>query len=291
MKKCWFAFVVISLLLVPIAQGKQPCTINTITGTYALEITGSMFFGNPTSTPGIYAGPFAGLTMVGEFTIDAAGHAKGFYWMASGVVNTMDNTFPWEATFLVNEDCTGEIHYNALADNKPMLEKLAILQNGAELRTIIHGIGSPSMMGAVWESTAWRIARLTESQPWCTRNSLVGDYVVRCAGWDIAPNGMMLPSMMLGQASIAADGSFTGSTNLTVGPSTISDLPISGTFALDPNCTVSTEMTLGPLGTVVSKGVFYNNGKDGIGMPMYHLEDPANHHSVGNKCVFTRSQR
>jgi len=271
------AVLVLAFLLLgaSLASAEAPCSINTVRGTYALELKGQGFWGDlllppyPPPVPPIppvlplLLGKALPIYFAGTFTISQDGSAVGSYWGLFGMVpvGAVDPE-PWSATVTVHPDCTGELTYpNAFGGIN--VEKLVVLDNGREIRTV--SIADTPMP---WQTTAIRIGRPGGSVPMCGPGTARGRYVMRCDGIEGAPppayNGVS--SMFVFE--VAADGTMTGRQFGRGHP--LEGYETGGVVSLKPDCTLEiTQWTEAlPGATILAKGVFYDNGREMFGGPV-----------------------
>ena len=152
------------------AYGQGRCNTNTITGTYVFNFTGSSTIVFGPAPDGLHwnalYGPIAG---VGVATFSPDGSADGSLWLIAGALNFGLDPIPWQATFSVNDDCTGVIEYYFLTE--VLREGFVVLDNGREIRSVVVQTGVPT---ATWITTLRRI----DSS--CGRHKVHGDYLFEC---------------------------------------------------------------------------------------------------------------
>ena len=206
------------LLGTAMAAGAQaPCSLETIRGTYAWEMTGRTFEGGRSAEtlPGgvpMLEGTVFPVHMTGVFTVGRDGSAEGRYSGLFGLVPLgYPNPLPVVASFAVHADCTGEMTApNGFEGTNT--DKFVILDNGQEIRSV-------GMSGApfAWQFTMVRIGRAGEQATTCGRNTARGRYVMRCQGFEGAPTRPpsytgVLPLFVF---DVAADGTMRGRQDLT----------------------------------------------------------------------------
>ena len=191
---------------------RAPCSIETIRGTYAWEMTGRTFDGglSAETLPGgipMLEGTVFPVHMTGVFTVGRDGRGDGRYAGLFGPVPLGYPTpLPVVASFRVHPDCTGDMTApNGFGGINA--DKFVILDNGQEVRSV-------GMSGApfAWQFTMVRIGRAGESAAVCGRNTVRGRYVMRCQGFEGAPTKPpsytgVLPLFVF---DVAADGTMAG---------------------------------------------------------------------------------
>jgi hypothetical protein len=256
------------------AQAQGPCTLNTIAGTYALEMKGQAFQGGISAVPGplgvpMLEGTVFPIYMTGPFTVRRDGTAEGTYSGLFGLAPLgVPDPLPMTGTFTVHSDCTGEMEApNGFGGIN--VDKFVILDNGREIRTV--GIsGAPF----AWQFTMVRIGRGDESAPMCNPNTARGRYVMRCEGFEATSPGPpptfagVLPLFVF---DVAADGTMTGRHFSRDHP--VEGFAVSGQWTVNPDCTTQTTMQTDALPgvTILARGVSYDNGKEAFGGPVLAL--------------------
>jgi hypothetical protein len=278
-----------------VVSAQAPCSVETIRGTYAWEMTGRTFDGgiSAETLPGgipMLEGTVFPIHTTGVITVGRGGTAEGRWAGLVGLVPLGYPTpLPFTASFTVHTDCTGELTApNAFGGINT--DKFVILDNGQEIRSV-------GMSGApfAWQFTMVRIGRADEQAATCGRNTVRGRYVMRCQGFEGAPTqppayAGVLPMFVL---DVAADGTMTG--RQFARDHTLNGLAVTGAVTVKPDCTtlmtVRTEAL--PGATILATGVFYDNGKEGFGGPIlaFFGEQPALGAFAGFACHMTRLTR
>jgi len=261
--------LILGVAVVP-AAAQAPCSLNTVAGTYALEMKGQLFQGGiaGVSLPGgvpMLQGTVFPVYMTGLFTVRRDGTAVGSYSGLFGLVPLgIPSLLPMTATFRVHSDCTGELEGpNGFGGINT--DKFVILDNGGEIRSV--GIsGAPF----AWQFTMVRISRGAESTPMCSPNTIRGSYVMRCDGFEASPGppptfAGVLPLFVF---DVAANGAMTGRHFSRDHP--VEGFAVSGQMTVNPDCTAQTAMQTDALpgATIVARSVFYDNGKEAFGGPI-----------------------
>jgi hypothetical protein len=279
-----------------LASAQAPCSLSTLRGAYAFELKGQAFQGGISPVPGpgglpMLQGAVLPIYFSGLLAVAADGTATGAYWGLFGLVPLgVDEPHPWNATFTVNPDCTGEMTYPNLLGSINV-EKIVVLDNGREIRTV--AVETPGMP---WETTSVRISRAGGSGPMCGPDSFRGTYVMRCHGIEVMSPGPP-----------PAYGNVTPLFRLEVGPGgTMTgrhfgrDLPlegheVTGQATVNPDCSLQATMQTGavPGGTILTKGVLYDNGREMFGGPIAVTfgATPASGVFVGFGCHATRTSK
>jgi len=278
-----------------LARAQAPCSVETIRGTYAWEMTGRTFDGgiSAETLPGdipMLEGTVLPVHMTGVMTVGRDGNAEGRYSGLFGLVPLGYPTpLPVVASFRVHADCTGEMTApNGFGGINT--DKFVILDNGQEVRSV--GVsGAPF----AWQFTMVRIGRADEQAATCGRNTVRGRFVMRCQGFEGAPTkppaySGVLPMFVF---DVAANGTMTG--RHYARDHALDGLAVTGAVTVNPDCTtlmtVRTEAL--PGATILATGVFYDNGREGFGGPILALfgGQPAPGAFAGFACHITRLTR
>jgi hypothetical protein len=254
---------VLVLMLVAVAAGAQaqaPCSIQTVTGTYAVQTKGVSASGSVIDSP---LGPAYQLhggaaTLVGHMTIAPDGAVAGTYWGVYVAFPIPPTTFT--ARVSVNPDCTAE-----LTDETGSVDKLVVLENGDEVLAITwEGFGT--------SLTTWhRMTRASDVAPRCGQHTLQGTYAERCEGFALTDElGSLATTNSLFVFSArggALNGTYSGK---QFGfPDTLIESGVSGTYIVNPDCTVDVALSLDvmPGLSIKARSVLFDQGKQGIGVP------------------------
>lgn len=261
------AVVLFTLLaFAPAAFAQAPCSIQTITGTYAVQTTGWSAYGSIFTSP---LGPTYQLVggeavLVGQVTIARDGTAVGTYWGVYVAFPVPVTSFT--ARYSVNPDCTGES-----IDEWGTADKFVVLDNGKELRAMTWlGFGTSV-------TRQYRITRADDPAPRCGQHTLRGTYMDACEGialtGELDPDGLPLiataNSLMVWTAK---DGRLTGTYHgKQFGfPDTFTESGVSGTYVVHGDCTVDVDLSLELLPglTFKARSVLFDQGKRGLGLPL-----------------------
>lgn len=250
----------ISLLAIaPAAFAGAPCTIRTVTGTYAVQITGNSFVGEilPVGAYQLHGGS---AVLVAELTIAPDGSVRGPMW---GVYVAEPVEFPFSARISIDADCTGE-----LLEEDGSSFKLVVLDNGAEIRWVPwEGFG-----GSV--GTWHRITRSGDPAPRCGQHSFKGRYMMRCDGYDLTGEGYGLASGWALFLLSAKEGALTGRVYLKqfgLPSSVLTESAVSGTYTVHEDCTLDSDFSfdvLPPGLAFKARGVLFDQGRQAYGLPL-----------------------
>jgi hypothetical protein len=258
--------LVSSLAFAPAAFAQAPCSIQTITGTYAVQTTGWSASGRVIDSPLGPAYEVRGgeAVLVGQVTIAPDGTAAGNYW---GVYVAFPiPVTPFTAQYRVKTDCTGET-----TDESGYVDKFVVLGNGKEIRAM-GWLGFGTNL-----SHSYRITRADDPAPRCGQHTLRGTYMESCEGFaftgELDPDGMpLLATANSLMVWTARDGGLTGTyRGKYFGfPDTLIESPLSGTYTVREDCTVDLDLALGvmPGFTIKARSVFFDQGKQGRGLPL-----------------------
>jgi len=270
--KKWSALLLAVLLFtVPLAYAEGPCTLETITGTYVMHEKGSALaidLVNQAAPPTWVApmlAPFGNITYV-TFTPDGAG--TGFYWLWVGSYKPILDPVPFTVSVLeLGADCTGKIEYTTTVPGAPapvtIRERVVVTDNGKTIYTVPISIvnGVPTQ---AWIGTAHRISKGTEPVDWCGPQTSHGTYLLRCENIVKSPANpnLAIADTMLVRMKIAMSGDYEATLFEKMGPVSIDGHQVWGTITVNANCSFSGTFNAdGVAGTVVQKGVFFDEGK------------------------------
>jgi hypothetical protein len=259
------ALVVLVAAAAPTAWAQAPCSLQTVTGSYAVQVAGRSYVGSVMNVEGY--GPIYELlggqaVIVGQLTIAANGTYTGTYW---GVYVTAPiPPTPVAGWVSVNPDCT---------INDSGTDKGVVLDNGQEIRFITWQAEGTNI------STWYRMTPANGKGPSCGQQTFSGTYVERCEGYSFFSLGEDQPLGVASSTSLmlysARDGVVTGTYRGKVfgypsqPPLVESDL--SATYIVNQDCSIEKVYSFGflpPGYTVKSRGVLFDEGKQGIGLPM-----------------------
>jgi hypothetical protein len=259
MKGQWIAATTVVLLaLAPTASAQQPCSQQTVAGTYAVVASGFSAVGSLEGLgEGIYYALHGGSgVFVGPVTIAADGTATGTWWGVYVAFPIPD--FPFIGHVTINPDCSGEY------TDPDGTNKLVVLDQGKEIRAIRwQGFGNSV-------TTWYRITRAGEVAPRCSLQTLRGTYMQRCHGFSLGESGVATYNML--SLWTAKEGLLAGTYKgkMFGFPDTLTESATSGTYTVDGDCTVNIAYSFAEMGdiTIKAKGVLFDQGQRGIGLPM-----------------------
>jgi len=268
-RTCSFGVIFLCLVTgISVAYGQGNCSLKTIAGSYAFN-----FLGSSTLVAGQAADHYhwnalyAPIVGVGIMTIKPDGNATGTFWMDSGTFTTGLTAVTLPATFSVNPDCTGVLQYPGAAPGEIVQERLLILDNGNEIRSILASAETYTPTNT-WISTFRRIGGA------CTQNKMAGSYLFSCRS--IFPTPPPSPFISVAGAAlirmdISRDGSSTGTFMGKFGPEVVPPIPVTGLFKVNADCTAEGTLNFG-IGVNSARGVIFNEGKEGYWLPL--VNDP-----------------
>jgi hypothetical protein len=262
---------------VTVAQAQGTCNLQTFTGTYAFYEKGSSAIFDPNSEPYAHhwAGALAPFVTVGEITVGPDGVGHGYFWIRVGSLNGGLEPIPFEAEIIeMNEDCTGRIRaqFNLAGEPKTIVERFILFDNGREYRAIPTEIvnGAPTL---AWIMEGHRISKPGEPLNTCGPQTAHGSYV-----WAVenlvrfGPTNPIFSDALLLRLNVSMTGAYTGTLYEKMGPTGNIVLPVSGTFAVNPDCSFATGLIIdfggGKTATAPIRGVFFDQGKRAFGLNM-----------------------
>ena len=278
-----FACLLAFLLLVVTMASAQKCSNQTVLGTYAFQISGSVLAGAPPSpaSPLTTNAVHRDNVMIGIVTYRPDGIISGFYWQANGSQATLSK-LPWQAVYTVNEDCTGYYEYSTPLADKPVRENFFVLNGGYEIHMMLASdaaeVGAKMPFALMnYSGVAYRITR--QMAPHCSRYMALGTkYNIQCNGsmlQDVSNMGglMVLSTSSLINIKVGWDANVTGDHMVKVGP-TLKDFNVTGAMNVNEDCTGDADFIYSDpsfTGTVKVRTVFYDYGARGLGLPMFTI--------------------
>jgi hypothetical protein len=243
------------------AAWAQPCSIQTVTGTYAVQVTGRSASGTVNVPYSFYELQGGQASLVGQVTIAANGTYTGTYW---GIYVMMPiPPTPFAGWVSVNPDCT---------INDSGTDKGVVTDNGKEIRFITWQAEGTNI------STWYRMSPANGQGPSCGQQTFSGIYMERCEGYSFFSLGEGQPPGVATSNSLlmysARDGVLTGTYKGKVfGYPTErwTESSLSATYTVNPDCTIEKVYSLDflpPGYTIKSRGVLFGEGKQGVGLPM-----------------------
>jgi hypothetical protein len=258
-------------LAIPAAHAQGPCTLQTITGTYAFSARGSSAILDPSSEPYPYhwAGALAPFAAIGEVTMGPDGHGAGYYWIRIGSFNTLPDATPVQMTITeINEDCSGkwQFGFNLLGTPYTIEERFIMFDNGREFRSIPTVTGVPTM---TWVAEGHRIRKPGESPDTCGPQTANGSYLMAADNLVRMGSNPIFSDAVLLRVGISMTGDATGTLYEKMGPTGNIQLPVWGTFNVNPDCSFASTLNAIVLDKPTSipiRGVFFDGGKKFYGL-------------------------
>lgn len=264
-------------LALPAAYGQENCTLQTMTGTYAIQERGSGLNFDPSTMISFpyFSGRYAAFGNVGEVTFLPNGNGEGFYWIYAGAINGGNwalheglKAVPVKVRITeMNRDCTGKIKYDAKFDviSATIEERFILLDNGREFRSV------PSLIANGIDNLAWlgeghRISGVNS----CGPQTAYGSYLLSCENLvDLSEfnlDGVNADTFMI-RADVSLTGEYAGKLYEKLGPWSVDGLGVNGTMAVNPDCSYSSTLVIPSINASFDiRGVFFNGGKEYYGM-------------------------
>jgi len=269
MKRTCAALLTFGVLLAAApATAEPPCDIRTVTGTYAFLSYGDVWVGNPA-----FQGTLAPVGLFGLLTITPDSRAVGPMWGAIGATGYGLDPVPFEAEVTVAEDCTAELIFRYYPGQEPpSIEKMVVFANGKRMRGISKQ--TPPVPPIAWVSEYYRLGGIGEPSAVCGRAMGRGSWVMTCNGYSVGtagnpPQAMSVSSALMVQFDVDGAGVATGTAMHKIGPTWL-ESPMTGGLVVHRDCTA--DMYMDPSAplfmTVRAKGVVFDSGKQGFGMPL-----------------------
>ena len=270
-------------------RAEGPCSMQSISGTYALSEKGSSSILDPNSQPYPYhwAGAVAPFVALGEVTFGNNGVGEGFYWIRIGSFNSGPEPTPVEVTITeINEDCSGkwQFEFNLLGTQYTIVERFVLFGNGREFRSIPIQTGVPTM---AWIGEGHRVSKPGELLGSCGSHTAQGSYLLAAENLvRLGPNPIFADAVLL-RLSISNTGNVEGTLYEKLGPTGNIQLPVWGTITVSSDCSFTSALNAVVQGnptTIPMRGVFFNEGKE-----LYALN--VNSRTVGTQYSFGYGQR
>jgi hypothetical protein len=252
------------------ASAQGCCTLEELAGTYAVEIHGSStFMLGPAAFPRHWSLASAPFIFVGWISIQADGTVYGEACDILGDVTSGLTALPLSgkvAEFDKNT-CTAVLEWwgSPRPGGPPGLhrERYVFVDNGREFRSMLVQSPSGSM---AWTGRGHRMTHGPAPVHICSGSQfLQGDVLlqVETVSSMADPTSPASAASML-RLTVAQDGSFSG-TAFVKDPA-YHELPVEGTFIVQPNCTVelTLESPMLPGITQHGRGVIFEQGKRGF---------------------------
>ena len=251
---------VLAAMLPAVARAQAPCSIHTITGTYAVQITGQSLIGSLAMSGSPYQLAGGEAVFVAKLTVSPDGSVQGPLWGVY-VAFPVESVLVGQAT--VSADCTGEL----VTPDESF--KFVVLDNGKEIRWVPwDGFG-----GSV--GTWHRITRADDPAPRCGRHTLSGNYMMRCEGFEFTGVDSGVASAWSLFVLSASQGVISGKVHgkrFAIPLSTTTESVVMGTYAVNDDCTFDTDLYLldvmPPGLSYKARGIVFDQGKEVIGLPL-----------------------
>lgn len=263
---------------VPAVYAQQQCSLQTLTGTYAIYEKGASSFLSLTPSPfPFFPGITAPFVNVGELTFSPYGVAEGFYWIKIGALNGGLDRIPDHATVTeMNPDCTGKLRYtvNLSGISATIEERIFVFNEGREFRSVPTSI-QQGIDTLAWFGVGQRISKSSHPVDSCGPQTAHGAYVVTAESIVNTEQGNVADALFI-RENVSLTGDYTGTLYEKLGPVSIDGLPVSGKYNVSPDCSFTSTLVVVIQGTPVTisiNGVFYNEGHDFYALAM-DLEVP-----------------
>jgi hypothetical protein len=275
---------------IPAAYAQGPCTLQTLTGTYAVSERGSSaILPDPAPDPYLYhwAGYLAPFVAMGEVTFGPDGTGTGYYWIRIGSFTGGPDPIPLEVTITeLNEDCTGkwQFPFNLLGTTYTIEEGFIVFDNGRQVRSIPTVTGVPTM---TWIGEANRISKPGESLNTCGPQTANASYLMAADNLVRMGSNPIFSDVVLLRMSISMTGDITGTLYEKLGPTGNIQIPVWGTIDVNPDCSFASTLNAvvqDKPTTIPLRGVFFDQGKRLYGMNV-------NARTVGTQFSFGEGQR
>lgn len=276
------ALILLFTVVLPFATAEEKCTLKTAAGTYVMYERGQSVIINPTLQPVLahYAGPVAPFANIVEVAFDENGVGKGFFWIWAGTIRAKLDPTPVDVTITeLNEDCTGKFTYtvNLLDPNVPtrIEERFVMFDNGREIRTIPTTIQN-GIYTLAWLGYAHRLSKGGAPIHSCGPQTARGKYLMTCENLIKASSTTMISDTFLLRMDISFSGDYTAELFEKIGPTSV-HLPAFGTMTVNPDCSFAGTLDVPAAyqGSILTRGVFFNEGKEFYGMGILNDEKTA----------------
>jgi hypothetical protein len=203
----------VAVLLVALAMSvsaKAACSNATIKGGYGFLLTGT----NATSLAAV----------VGQFTADGNGGLTGSETVSNNGV--ISSSVPLTGSYSINSSCAGNARLSASGLSAAKYS-LTVVSAGKQIEMVDADTGITQFGYA-----------LAQASSVCTAAAIKGIFGFQGGGF----NSSLIPSAFAGQVKLDGAGNLTGNETLSSGGTIISG-PVSGTYAVNPDCTGSVSIT------------------------------------------------
>ena len=273
-----FACLLFGLCLAAqVAKAQAPCTLETMTGTYAFYDKGSSLVLDLTANPFPvhWAGAVAPFVAVGEITFGPDGVGDGFYWIRVGSLNGGFDPVPVRVTITeMNQDCTGKYRYSVTLPGAPSAtlieERFVLTNNGRQFSSVPTFIGESGIPTLAWLGSGQRIRKPSDPVNNCGLQTGQGTFLFSAENIVTLDFNTGLADTLLIHMDVTSNGDYTGMLYEKFGPMPV-ELPVSGAFLVSPNCSVSWDLNvvINEVPTKIGiRGVIFNQGKNFYGLSM-----------------------
>jgi hypothetical protein len=263
---------------VPAAYAQGKCSLQTMVGTYVIYEKGSSLIMDPSQQPYPlhWAAALAPFANVGLVTFKPNGVGDGYYWIYIGALpHASYDPIPDQVTITeLNENCTGKFTYVA---NLPgglsatVEERFIVFDNGREFRSVPTSIqnGLPTL---AWLGTGHRISKSAQPVKFCGQHTALGTYLMNAESIIANDPAMGVADSLFIRADVSLSGDWTGTLYEKIGPVSVETAAL-GKFTVNPDCSFTWTLKVPEFfpGEIVSKGVFFNQGKEYFSLA---LDDP-----------------
>lgn len=276
------ALILVLVVALPFAIAEEKCTLKTMAGTYVLYERGQSVIINPTQQPVLahYAGPVAPFANIVEVTFDENGAGNGFFWIWAGTIPAKLDPTPVEVSITeLSEDCTGKFSYtvNLLDPNTPtnIEERFVVFDNGREIRTIPTTIQN-GIYTLAWLGYAHRLSKGVAPVHSCGPQTARGKYLMSCENLIKASPTTMISDTFLLHMDVSMAGDYTAELFEKFGPTSV-QLPALGTMTVNSDCSFAGTLDVPAAyqGSILTRGVFFNEGKELYAMGILNDEKTA----------------
>lgn len=282
----------------PLVVAQAECTLQTVSGTYAMYEQGfSLVASLATTTPSWAAPsliPFGNIT---EITFDDNGVGEGFYWLWRGALRADIDAAPEHALITeLNPDCTGKIEYQVPVPGSTVPatipERIIVFDEGREIRTVPLTIanGIPTM---AWLGEGHRIIKGNGPPTNGGPQMVSGTYIATCQNIVTSPANpaIAVADAFILRLDVGMNGDFTGQIFEKMGPASIEGHSVWGRFDVNPNCSINGTLLFdGIPGTILTRGVLFDGGKQLYITGVYNIGKPADQQGLKySMCHGTRA--
>lgn len=257
-------FVLTAALVLPFCSSTfaQPCSLNTVRGTWAYQGHGTVMMSVP-ANPAPVPVPFAALGIgpidyQGRYTVHAT-------ISLGGEIREVD----FSGLIRVNADCTATDTYSS--GSLQGANRLVILDNGNEIRSM------PTEFPMGPAAAIFHLRRISRAEPQCTSGMVRGAYVASREGivlMQIPGQSQPVPTPFsaIVTANVQWNGNGTAASTASMGGTIVNFEFSSASFQVNTDCTATLDYTAvskqfpGQTFTGALKYVVLNNGDELLGL-------------------------